>query len=291
MPYTVVRDLAFKQVGVRTLLLDLYLPSGRPPPLGSTLSPDTTVGITVPPPLPLVIWVGGGGWAVMSKHHAESMAAWLTDYGLAVASIEYRVSSSAGVLAYQYPGEATFPAQIQDCKAAVRWLRAHADAYGLDAAHVGAFGDSAGGHLVELLGTTANVTAFESDGVCPDQSSQVQAVCSVYGPSDLGDLPSAAAAVSALLGAAPTDAPDLARWASPLYHVSADSAPHLLIHGDRDTLVPVAHSLRFAEALRRHRVEVMLHVIQGAGHGGAEFWASDEIKRMVARFFLRHLGL
>lgn len=260
MSGTVVRDLVFKRVGERSLMLDLYLPSGS-----SQL-------------LPLVVWVCGGGWTTMGKQHGEGMAAWLTGYGLAVASIEYRVSS-----------EAIFPAQIQDCKAAVRWLRAHADAYGLDVEHVGAMGDSAGGHLVELLGTTAGLSAFEQDGVCPEQSSAVQAVCAFYGPSDLADLPNAEQAVTNLLGAPAAEQPKLAAWGSPLHYVGPQTAPHLFVHGDADTLVPVRHSLRLAKALRGHGVEAGLHIIPGAGHGGGEFRASDEVKRLVADFFLSHL--
>lgn len=241
-------------------MLDLYLPSGS-----SSL-------------LPLVVWVCGGGWHTLIQQYGESMATGLADYGLAVASIEYRVSS-----------EATFPAQIQDCKAAVRWLRAHADAYGLDVAHVGAMGDSAGGHLVELLGTTAGLPDFEQDGVYPEQSSAVQAVCSVYGPSDLADLSTAGDAVANLLGASPAEHPELAAWGSPIHYVGPQTAPHLLLHGDADTLVPVRHSLCFAEALRKHGVEVGLHIIQGAGHGDDAFWASDEVEQLVADFFLAHL--
>jgi len=117
-------DLVYKQAAGQPLKLDLYLPAHARTPM------------------PIVVWVTGGGWAHAGKGECERLAAWLTGYGFAVAGIEYRVSS-----------QAPFPAQIQDCKAAIRWLRAHAAEYGLDRRNVGAWGDSAGGHLVELLGT------------------------------------------------------------------------------------------------------------------------------------------
>jgi acetyl esterase/lipase len=157
----VLRDLPFKQVDDIELKLDLYLPDRRPT-------------------VPVVIWVGGGGWKQMGKGGCARLAAWLADEGLAVAGIEYRVS-----------GQARFPAQIRDCKSAVRWLRGNADQFGFDALRIGAWGDSAGGHLVQLLGSTAGVAEFEEPDVHPDRGSEVQAVCAFYGPSDLTDLPTA----------------------------------------------------------------------------------------------------
>ncbi len=216
----------------------------------------------------------------MGKAGAERLAAWLTDYGFAVAGIEYRVS-----------GEAIFPAQIIDCKAAVRWLRANAGRYQLDPERFGAWGDSAGGHLVELLGTSAGVLEFERDGVCEEQSSAVQAVCSFFGPSDLTDLDSAADAVTRLLGGPAQALHNVAIKASPLYYASSQSAPHLLMHGDADELVPISHSYRLLEALHQHGVEARLFVRQGAGHDGEQFYARDDTRRLVASFFMAHLAV
>ena len=253
-------DLAYKQTADRPLKLDLYLP------------------VPARAPTPTVVWVAGGGWKAMGKGGCERLAAWLTDYGLAVAGIEYRVS-----------GEARFPAQIQDCKAAVRWLRAHAAEYGLDRRYVGAWGDSAGGHLVELLGTTARIAVFEGKDVHPDESSEVQAVCSFYGPSDLADLPNARAEVTQLLGVAPERDPQRAAWASPIYYVNEDSAPHLLAHGDRDTLVPIAHSYRYLSRLQQCGVEASLHVRKGFGHETAAFYGHEGLRQRVAEFFTYYL--
>jgi acetyl esterase/lipase len=253
-------DLVFKQTANQQLKLDLYLPAH------------------VRGPRPTVVWVAGGGWAQMGKEGCKRLAAWLTDYGFAVAGIEYRVSA-----------QAPFPAQIQDCKAAVRWLRAHAAQHGLDRRRFGAWGDSAGGHLVELLGTTARIAAFEGENVHPNESSEMQAVCSFCGPSDLADLPGAAQEVTQLLGAAPEDDPQRTAWASPLYHVNEDSAPHLLAHGDQDTLVPISHSYRYLSRLQQFGIEASLYVRRGVGHEGIEFYGYEQLRLKVAEFFASHL--
>jgi acetyl esterase/lipase len=253
---TVIREIVFKRIGGRALKLDLYLPT-----CGGIVSP-------------LVIWVGGGGWKQMGKAGCERLAAWLTGHGFAVAGVEYRVS-----------GEAIFPAQIQDCKAAVRWLRAHATEYGLDEKRVGAWGDSAGGHLVELLSTTSGVAEFEADGVYPEQSSAIQACCSFYGPSDLTDLPAASELVAQLLGCSVEECPEVATKASPITYVSSSSAPHLLVHGDADVIVPISHSYRFLAALEEHGVDAKLHVRHGVGHDGEAFYGNADVRSLVVGFF------
>ena len=123
-------------------------------------------------PLPLIIWVHGGGWQNGSKDGCPPLRDGYTERGYAVASINYRLS-----------GHAVFPAQIEDCKAAIRWLRAHAKEYNLDPQRFGVWGSSAGGHLVALIGTSGDVKEFDV-GANLDQSSRVQAVCDYYGPTD-----------------------------------------------------------------------------------------------------------
>jgi acetyl esterase/lipase len=253
-------DLVFKETDSGPLKLDLYLPA------------------QAQPHMPTVVWVAGRGWKEVGKSGCAQLAAWLTGYGLAVAGIEYRVS-----------GAARFPAQIQDCKAAVRWLRAHAAGYGLDHRYVGAWGDSAGGHLVDLMGTTPHIAAFEDETVHPDESPEVQAVCSFYGPSDLADLPSAAAEVTQLLGVTAEDDPQRAAWASPLYHINEDSAPHLLAHGDGDAQVPISHSYRYLSRLQQFGIEAALYVRKGVGHDGRSFYGHERLRLRVAEFFAYHL--
>ena len=256
---TTLRDLTYADVGGKPLTLDLYLPPG-------------------PAPRPLVVWVHGGAWYEGSKEHC--LAAPLADQGYAVASINYRLSQ-----------EAIFPAQIHDCKGAVRWLRAHAGEYGLDAGRVGAWGDSAGGHLVALLGTSGDSAELEgSVGGHLDQSSRVQAVCDWFGPTDMlqmsgrpseidHDAPDSAEA--RLFGGPLHENPELVRLANPITYVTADTPPFLIVHGDRDPIVPLHQSELLAEALRAAGAPVTFLTVAGAGHG----FDDPLYRRKAAEFF------
>jgi acetyl esterase/lipase len=259
----VLRELPFKQVDDLELKLDLYLPDP---------------GSQRRRPLPVVLWVPGGGWSQMGRGGCGQRAAWLADEGLAVAGIEYRASE-----------QARFPAQIRDCKTAVRWLRAHAGKYGLDARHVGAWGDSAGGHLVQLLGSTTGVAEFEEPGIDPDRGSEVQAVCALYGPSDLTDLPAGRALLRQLLGVDPARDPERVTWASPLYYANEDSAPHLLAHGDADRSVPISHSYRLLNRLQQCGVPASLYVLKDVGHDANAFYAYEPLRQRISAFFAYHL--
>jgi acetyl esterase/lipase len=148
------RDLPYLENGHARQKLDLYLPAS---PRG---------------PLPLIVWVHGGGWRSGSKDQCLPLRQGFLERGYAIASVGYRLS-----------GDAIFPAQIEDCKGAIRWLRAHAHEHGLDPHRFGLWGSSAGGHLVALAGTSDGVKEFET-GAHLDQSSRVQAVCDFFGPSD-----------------------------------------------------------------------------------------------------------
>jgi acetyl esterase/lipase len=255
----IVCDLPFKQVDDLQLRLDLYLPGYRAQ-------------------VPVVLWVAGGGWTEVDKSACARLAAWLTQEGFAVAGIEYRVSS-----------QACFPAQIRDCKDAVRWLRANGSRYGLSARRIGAWGGSAGGHLVELLGSTAGVAAFEEPGVEADRGSEVQAVCAFYGPSDLTDLPAADALVQQLLGSDPRLDQERATWASPLFYANEDSAPHLLVHGDADRSVPIAHSHRLLHRLQQCGVPASLFVRKGIGHDADAFYGYEPLRQRISEFFAYYL--
>jgi len=183
---------------------------------------------------------------------------------------------------YRLSHQAKFPAQIQDVKCAVRFLRAHADAYNLDPERIGAYGNSAGGHLVSLLGTTAAVPEFEGDGGWSGESSDVRAVCSWYGPPDLNALAAFYGAdapdssVTQLLGVSAAADPGAARRASPIHHVSAQSAAFLLMAGDADPIVSLPPIRAFHDRLRAAGVESGLIVYSGAGHGGSVFEESPE---------------
>jgi acetyl esterase/lipase len=241
-----------------------------------------SMDIFVPPgaakPMPLVIWIHGGGWQQGDK--AQSPAVGLLRWGYVVASINYRLTD-----------EAIFPAQINDCKAAVRWLRAHAEEYHIDPDHIGAWGASAGGHLVALLGTAGDQRDLEGTGGNEKFPSNVQAVCDLFGPSDLAKVLDDTAANSALpklLGGPLRQHLDDAKRASPITYVTKDDPPFLILHGTKDPLVNVRQSRWLNDALTKAGVESHLEILEGAGHGGPEF-ATIENRRMVLSFFDKHL--
>ncbi len=231
--------------GVRPLELDLYLP------------PETDGSV------PVVVFLHGGGWRLGSRHVAGPMyrGASPTPFekvaqaGIAVASVDYRLS-----------GEATWPAQLHDAKAAVRWLRARAADLGVDPDRIAAWGESAGGHLAELLGLTEDDAVLEGDVGIVGTSSRVSAVVSWYAPSDLtgfatdtgADPTDPATREAQLLGAPVPEVPELAAQASPVTHVSPDAPPFLLLHGARRPDRPVraerAAVRRAARGRRRRRV-------------------------------------
>lgn len=265
MGTTTQRDLAYVAGGHERQKLDLYLPAGAK---GA----------------PLVVWIHGGGWQNGSKERPPALA--LLERGYAIASINYRLS-----------GHALFPAQIEDCKAAIRWLRVHAAEFGYDPERIGVWGSSAGGHLVAMLGVTGDQTEFDR-GENLGVSSRVQAVVDFFGPSELLTMAMQSAANSRLNHDAP-DSPEAklvggpiqenkaqARRASPLSYVTKDDAPILIVHGDNDPLVPLAQSEIFREALKKAGVPAELYVVKGGGHGGFQ---DPEVDGRVRAFFDRLL--
>jgi acetyl esterase/lipase len=228
--------------------------------------------------LPLVVWIHGGAWKAGSKEGGPAMG--LVKQGYVVASINYR-----------YSQQAVFPAQIEDCKAAIRWLRAHAAEYHIDPARVGAWGASAGGHLVAMLDVTGDTKEFDV-GENLDQSSQVQCVVDWFGPTDMvtiqvgGDTSNSP--ITQLIGGPVSDNKEKAQKASPITFVSKTSAPILIMHGDKDPLVPLSQSERFAAALNKAGVDVMFKIIEGNGHGGPGF-GTPESRKLIQDFFAKHL--
>jgi acetyl esterase/lipase len=208
--------------------------------------------------------------------------------GYAVANIEYRFSQ-----------DAVFPAQIEDCKSAIRWLRAHAADYGYDPAHIGAWGASAGGHLVALLATTGTMREFDV-GEHLDQSSAIQCGVDVFGPTDFPNWKAPStnpmiqrsgpnSCLTQLLGGEMDRGKmDLARRASPITWVSKYTAPLFIMHGTKDPLVGLEQSQSFHDKLKASGVEVTLDIVEGAGHGGGEFFAGDRPKRLL-NFLNGHL--
>lgn len=260
---TVLKDIEYARPNGYSLLLDLYLPE-RAQDEGA----------------PVVVWVHGGGWKNGSKEKPK--AAWLAEEGYAVVSINYRLTAVA-----------QWPAQIDDCREAVRWARRNASVFGFDLDRIGTWGSSAGGHLVALMGT---LPYPENESV----SSRVQAVCDWFGPTELLTMPPnnvgegrteedvANSNGAKLLGCTVKDCPELARQASAYDNVSKDDAPFLIMHGDEDPGVPIQQSIQFYERLRKTGVPVQYEVVEGAGHGGKLF-DTPEVKATVRAFFDQYL--
>lgn len=258
------KDLEFAKVDGHALTLDLYLPKEKNPPL--------------------VVWIHGGGWRSGNKDRCY--VTWLTEHGYAVASISYRLTDKA-----------IFPAQIHDCKAAVRWLRANADRYGYDAERLAVAGASAGGHLAALLGVTGDVKELEGAvGGNLEQSSRVLAIVDFYGPTDFvlrsKTHPARAnredSGTYALLGGGADRQVQRAKQASPVNYISADDPPLFIIHGDQDKKVLLDQSYRLHQVYRDAGIPSTVHLVGGQGHGGDEFFRGMQRDRVV-QFLDRHL--
>lgn len=266
-------DIVYAAIGERKLLLDVYAPKDRPAA-----------------PIPAILWVHGGGWRGGSKDRVGRPRG-ILDHGYGLVSVGYRLS-----------GEAIFPAAIADVKAAMRWLRANANRFGLDPDRLGAWGSSAGGHLVALLGTAHEVKEWdalheENSGV----SSRPDAVCNWFGPTDflrMNDFPgridhdAADSPESRFIGSPIQDHPQRAQRANPIRYVSADDPPILHMHGENDQAVPFNQSELLHAALVSAGVDTTLYRVKGGDHGfrGMVGDTEQSLTDRVADFFNRTLG-
>jgi acetyl esterase/lipase len=257
-------DLAYVANGHERQRLDLYLPKGGKD-------------------LPLIINIHGGAFKMGSKEQGVPVA--YLAQGYAVASINYRLSQHA-----------KFPAQIEDCKAAVRWLRVHASEYGLDPNRFAAWGSSAGGHLAAMLGTTGDTKQFDV-GPHLDQTSRVQAVVDYFGPTDFLQMDAhrlpngqvhdpADSPESLLIGGAIQDNKEKTARANPITYVTPGDPPFLICHGDADPLVPHHQSELLEAALKRAGVPVTFYTVKGAGHGR---FTDPKVAELTADFLARTL--
>jgi acetyl esterase/lipase len=232
---------------------------------------------------PLIIRIHGGAWLAGSKE-MEGPGDYVRE-GYAVARINYRLSQHA-----------IFPAQIQDCKAAVRYLRANAQKYNLDPNRFAVWGPSAGGHLVALLGTTGDINEFDV-GENLTVSSRVQAVVDYFGPTDLlrmnehrlptgMDHNSPNAPESKLIGGYVADNSEKAAKANPITYIKKDDPPFLIVHGDADPLVPHYQSEILEEALKKAGVPVTFYTVKGGGHGG---FKDPNVPKLTREFFEKNL--
>lgn len=268
-----ISAISYLESGDEKQKLDLYLPSA--PPEGRLL--------------PLVIWIHGGGFSEGGRGFCPIKS--LVDHGYIVASISYRLAPKS-----------TFPAQIEDVRSAIRWLRAHAGEFAIDPDRFGVCGESAGGQLAALAG----VLPDEPEG--PGVSARVQAVVALCPGTDMTVAAPSREEVAALLesddpedvrlgktishrnqliadflGGPLAEHPDLAKQASPRLHVSKDDPPFLLVHGDQDILIPISQSELLVEALRLESVPAEFHVVPGAGHGFGR--PPEPLLRRIREFF------
>lgn len=258
-------------------------------PDGQGLGLDLYRPKNVKGPLPLVVWIHGGAWMAGSKENPE-WALKLVPHGYAVASINYRLSH-----------EALFPAQIHDCKAAIRFLRANARKYSIDPDHIGVWGSSAGGHLAALVGTSGTVKAMEGNvGGNLDFSSRVQCVVDYFGPTDFlafkGQntgvrLNTPESFLVRFIGGVVEEKNPLVAQANPITYVSKDTPPFFVAHGDKDDTVPFNQSELLVEAIRKAGGAVTFEVVKGTSHDFApEIQQQHErILPMVIAFFDKYL--
>ena len=265
-------SLTYAQYGDRKLELDLY----RPKNAGNKT-------------LPAIVCIHGGGWWRGDRSNHRNLAKALAARGYVAATISYRLS-----------GEAPFPAQIEDCKAAVRFLRANAGKYFIDSKHVGAIGLSAGGHLTALLATSGGVAALEGAGGNPDQSSTIQAAVPMGAQTDFrrhhenveqsdpdppGEKPNI---WLQFMGARPSEAPEKWKLASPITHLDATDPPIHFISGENDN--ETTHARKFRSRMNELEIESSLTLIPGAPHAfpGRQIWF-DTMLQAAASWFDSHL--
>lgn len=232
--------------------------------------------------MPVVMWIHGGGWSdekLTEKYRPEPELAELAKKGFFIASIEYRLLQHA-----------PWPAQIMDCKCAIRFLRAHAKQFGIDPDRIGAWGESAGGHLTALLGTCGHVPAFEGNGGWQEYSSAVQAACPWYAPYDMlasyqqkGDDNSL---MQRMFNGTAEEKEKEIRAASPISYVNEPLPPFLVMHGDADRLVPLWQTENFYEKSKEAGNPIECILVPGQGHG---FFDGDCYYQAIFDFFCRTL--
>lgn len=265
-------NVVYGRAGGQDLKLDVYLPAGHDPAAGQRV--------------PGIVAIHGGAWRGGDKKDMLLVAAPLIGEGYVVFGVGYRLFGPGN------RAKNVFPAQLDDCQRAVRWVRAHADRYGVDPQRIGAIGASAGGHLVALLGTCD--TRDNSDPELAKYSSRVQAVVDLFGPTDLTrdfshlkfGLTTVQTLVDDFLG---PGGKRNARAASPLFQIDKNTVPFLIIHGDKDPIVPVDQSRDFHAALVKAGRDSTYIELPNEGHGFGQPGSLQKLLGSTRAFFARHL--
>ena len=242
-------------------------------------------------PFPAIVFIHGGGWSQGSRQSYRGQIEEAARRGYVAITISYRLMQFEESERETTTATPIFPAQIHDAKAAVRWLRAHAKTYHVDPDRIGVTGASAGGHLSLLVGLTDPAANLEGDSGSPEQSSRVQAVVNVVGPTEMASCHEKSSVpwiFRLFMGGTPDEAAERYQIASPVNHVSADDPPVLTIHGDQDAVVPVEQARKLDERMKAVGATHTLMVFEGQGHG---FDAEHQKKAMEAtwEFFDMHL--
>lgn len=248
--------IEYAKVGDQTLKLDLARPKA-------------------PGKYPGVICIHGGGWRAGDKASLDALTKRLAKEGFVAVTVQYR-----------FAPKDLFPAQVDDVRTAVRWLRAHAKELQLNPERIGAIGFSAGGHLSLLLGLMEDKDRPAADGNHSDQSSKVQAVVNFFGPADLSsNYPEAVEKILAeFLGGLPTEKPSAAKAASPITYIDGNDAPILTFHGTEDKIVPFEQAELLDRACQKAGLSHRLEKLEGAGHGWGGEQLVETIDKSVAFF-------
>ncbi len=224
---------------------------------------------------PAVVCIHGGGWAAGSREGWNEGCKRLAERGFVAVTLSYR-------FAPKFP----YPAAIEDVKAGVRWLRANAERLKIDPNRIGAVGDSAGGHLAMMLGSSGVTRRFDTAGENLDRTSAVQCVVNIYGPADMTRMAEVKAATGPLTGFLGDAQQQRERYilASPIAWVTPDSPPMLMIHGTKDDIVPLEQSQRMHDRLQAAGVPCEMLILEGAGHGFKGDDAQRSSDAMTAHF-------
>lgn len=242
-------------------------------------------------PFPAIVFIHGGGWHAGGRQGYLGQVREAARRGYVAVTITYRLMQFDKSMKETTIARTIFPAQIHDAKAAVRWLRANAEKYKVDENRIGVTGASAGGHLSLLVGLTDPESKLEGENGHADESSRVQAVVNVFGPTDMAscyEASSVAWILRLFLGGSPEESATLYRSSSPTTYISKDDPPVLTLHGDRDALVPVQQAELLDKKMKAAGVSHTLMIFKGQGHGfGGEH--QKKAANAMWEFFEKHL--